>query len=96
LEEVCKIRLSNTMEDTIAWHYERHGVFTVKSAYRLAVQADQAEKLSMGEQHKPRWEPASVCSHMVSKRPSQGMHFRMAITPGRIGHSTKQEAPIED
>jgi ribonuclease HI len=53
IEEVCKIRLSNTMEDTIAWHYETHGVFTVKNAYRLAVQADQAKKLSMGSNTNP-------------------------------------------
>jgi hypothetical protein len=35
-EEVQKIRLSERIsEDHIVWHYERSGIFTVKSAYRL-------------------------------------------------------------
>jgi hypothetical protein len=40
IEEVCKLRLSSTMEDTIAWHYERSGIFSVRSAYRLALKSD--------------------------------------------------------
>jgi hypothetical protein len=38
VEEVLKIRLpSGNDEDFIAWHYERSGIFTVKSAYKLAL-----------------------------------------------------------
>lgn len=41
IEEIKKIRLSDRItEDYIAWHYEKSGIFTVKSAYWLAVQLD--------------------------------------------------------
>jgi hypothetical protein len=42
--EVHKIRLSYRMDDTIAWFYERIGLFTVRSAYKLAVALDQKEE----------------------------------------------------
>lgn len=36
-DEICKIRIpSNAVDDCVAWHYEKTGVFTVKSAYKLA------------------------------------------------------------
>ena len=36
-DEICKIRIpAREVEDCIAWHYEKTGVFTVKSAYKLA------------------------------------------------------------
>ena len=36
-EEICKLRLpSAETADSIAWHYEKSGQFTVKSAYKLA------------------------------------------------------------
>lgn len=36
-EEIYKIRIPSTeIEDCIAWHYERNGNFTVRSAYNLA------------------------------------------------------------
>lgn len=36
-EEICKMRIpSNMVEDCVAWHYENSGVFTIKSAYKLA------------------------------------------------------------
>jgi hypothetical protein len=38
IEEICKIRLSERMH---AWHYEKTGIFSVKSAYRLALEQDQ-------------------------------------------------------
>jgi hypothetical protein len=42
IEEICRIRLSNAIqEDTIAWHYEPSGIFSVRSAYRLAVSSAQ-------------------------------------------------------
>jgi hypothetical protein len=42
IEEICKIRLSERMhEDVIAWHYEKSGILSVKSAYRLALEQDQ-------------------------------------------------------
>jgi hypothetical protein len=44
-KEVLNIRLSQrTEEDILAWHYERSGVFTVQSAYKLALAEDQADK----------------------------------------------------
>jgi hypothetical protein len=37
IDQVKKLWLSNTLEDIVAWHYERHGLFSVRSAYRLAL-----------------------------------------------------------
>lgn len=36
-DEICKLTLpSSDVEDRLAWHYEKNGVFSVKSAYKLA------------------------------------------------------------
>lgn len=41
-EEICKIRLPSTdIEDCVAWHSEKSGVFTVRSAYKLGTQLKQ-------------------------------------------------------
>jgi hypothetical protein len=53
IEEVCKIRLSNMLEDTVAWHYERSGQFSVCSAYRLALQLEQNEQGVTGSSSHP-------------------------------------------
>ena len=38
-EVICKIKTSPRQEDDLlAWHYEKRGMFTVKSAYHLAVE----------------------------------------------------------
>ena len=37
VEEILKIKLYSSFEDIIAWHYERSGIFSVKSAYKLAL-----------------------------------------------------------
>lgn len=50
IEEIRRIRLSDTVsEDVIAWHYEKSGIFTVRSAYWLAVKIDQQEQHQMGQ-----------------------------------------------
>jgi hypothetical protein len=42
--EVLKIWLTkNGDEDILAWHLEHTGVFTVQSAYKIALEEDQAE-----------------------------------------------------
>jgi hypothetical protein len=39
VDEVLKIRpMQHGREDFMAWYYEKSGIFTVKSAYRLAVE----------------------------------------------------------
>uniref|UniRef100_A0A453S5H7 Reverse transcriptase zinc-binding domain-containing protein n=3 Tax=Aegilops tauschii subsp. strangulata TaxID=200361 RepID=A0A453S5H7_AEGTS len=41
-EEICKIKLPNTSaEDCVAWHSEKNGIFTVRSAYKLGFQLKQ-------------------------------------------------------
>ena len=36
-EEICKIPIPNTdTKDCIAWHFEKNGIFSVRSAYKLA------------------------------------------------------------
>jgi hypothetical protein len=48
--EVLKIRLTDRgKEDCIAWHYEKSGTFTVRSAYKLALEREQAEKKTRGK-----------------------------------------------
>jgi len=38
-EEILKIHIPKVhMNDKVAWFYEKNGIFTVRSAYRLAVQ----------------------------------------------------------
>jgi hypothetical protein len=47
--EVLKIRLTNRGdEDCIAWHYEKFGIFTVRSAYKLALVWEQANRRQVG------------------------------------------------
>jgi hypothetical protein len=50
IEEVLKLRLPERGgDDFIAWHYEKTGIFTVKSAYML----------SLKDEHKTWWEQGS-------------------------------------
>jgi hypothetical protein len=54
-EEINKIRLSEKMEeDVITWYYEKSGIFSVKSVYRLALQWEQEEKWETGKQYQCR------------------------------------------
>ncbi|XP_073362181.1 uncharacterized protein [Aegilops tauschii subsp. strangulata] len=39
-DEICKLNIpSSDVDDQIAWHYEKSGVFSVRSAYKLAAAA---------------------------------------------------------
>jgi hypothetical protein len=52
-KEVLNIRLTHRAEeDIIAWYYERSGIFSVKSAYKLALAEDLAEKCQTGSSAK--------------------------------------------
>jgi hypothetical protein len=64
--EVQKIWLSDRVEeDTIAWYYEKTGLFTVKSAYRLALQAD----------HEDAWQDgSSKCGWLTSLPKFMSLH----------------------
>ena len=43
-EEICKIKIPlNETEDHLAWNYEKNGIFTVRSAYRLGMNLKQQE-----------------------------------------------------
>jgi hypothetical protein len=42
-KEILAIPLCSEMEDWIAWHYDKKGVFSVKSAYRLGVSLRDAK-----------------------------------------------------
>jgi hypothetical protein len=49
IEEISKIRLSDRMEeDAIAWYYEKSGIFSVRSAYKLAIQQEKEGKWYTG------------------------------------------------
>jgi hypothetical protein len=49
IEEICKIHLSERyIEDMIAWHYEKSGIFTVRSVYKLALHIEQEERRQTG------------------------------------------------
>lgn len=59
IQEVLKIRLSDKVaEDTLAWHYERSGIFSVRSAYRLALQLNQGAAWEQGSSTNPGGERA--------------------------------------
>jgi hypothetical protein len=50
VEEVLKIKPARYgNEDTIAWFHERTGIFTVKSAYRLAMSEERTNEASSSE-----------------------------------------------
>jgi hypothetical protein len=54
VQEVRKIHLSDRiMKDTIAWNYERTGIFSVSSAYKLALQIENEEKWNEGSSTMP-------------------------------------------
>ena len=45
VEHILGIKLpSRPREDVLAWHYDRKGLFSVRSAYRLAKALDEEEK----------------------------------------------------
>jgi hypothetical protein len=43
IAKVRKITLLDRAEDMIAWYYEKTGLFTVQSAYKLAVELEQGD-----------------------------------------------------
>jgi len=44
-EQILGVKLpSKPREDVLAWHHDRKGLFSVKSAYRLAMALDEEEK----------------------------------------------------
>ena len=44
VEEIAKIKIpARRMEDFIAWHWEKTGLFTVRSAYNLALRIKQGQ-----------------------------------------------------
>jgi hypothetical protein len=52
--KVVKIRLPSYAEDDLlAWHYDRSGLFMVRSAYKLALEADQDDRLRTGSSSRP-------------------------------------------
>jgi hypothetical protein len=53
-DEVLKIRLSERIpDDFVVWHYERSGMFSVKSAYKLALEIDQSDTRQTGSSSRP-------------------------------------------
>ena len=54
VDEILKIRIPwRHMEDTLAWHYEKSACFSVRSAYRLAINLREVEKGLMGSSTSP-------------------------------------------
>jgi ribonuclease HI len=46
VEAILKIKIpSSNTQDCIAWHLEKNGIFTVKSAYKLAVRLSQQNRI---------------------------------------------------
>jgi hypothetical protein len=68
-KEVMKIHLPHQEgEDCLAWHYERSGIFTIRSAYKLALEIEQANK---------RQEDSNT-------RPDGSRHMYMAIWSAKV------------
>jgi hypothetical protein len=54
VEEIRKIWLSDRLkDDVVAWFYEKSGVFSVRSAYRIAVQHEQESTDQPGSSARP-------------------------------------------
>jgi hypothetical protein len=55
IEEIKKIRLSDRLDDdVVAWHYEKSGVFLVRSAYRITLQQEQGAMDQPGSNAMPK------------------------------------------
>ena len=52
VEEILKIKLYSSSKDIIAWHYERYGIFSVKSAYKLALNMSTLETHASSSENK--------------------------------------------
>ena len=44
VDAILKLRVNLDMEDRPAWHFDKKGLFSVKSAYKVAVQRREDEK----------------------------------------------------
>jgi hypothetical protein len=54
IEVIKRIRLSNRIEDDfIAWHYEKLGMFSVRNAYKLALQQEHELANRAGSSSRP-------------------------------------------
>lgn len=61
---ILKLRVNQDVEDQPAWHYDKKGMFSVKSAYKLAVQQREEENgrnatgadVGSGEQASFKWD----------------------------------------
>jgi hypothetical protein len=83
VNEVLKIRLSERIQDDhIAWFYERSGVFTVKSAYKLAVEAERDEESHAGSSARTNGSRPLYGGDMVSQCSFKGPYFCMASVAG--------------
>lgn len=88
-EEICKIRIPRSdMEDCIAWHYEKNGVFSVRSAYKLAAsiqgQASQSPSTSSSEAQD---DPVSVSACFAHRAAIDDTHADCSRCHGsQIGH----------
>jgi hypothetical protein len=47
-DEVLNMRLTDRSEDFIAWNYEKNGIFSVRSTYRLAIEIEQDNRPQVG------------------------------------------------
>jgi hypothetical protein len=79
--EVLQIRLSDkSQEDQIAWALEKSGIFSVKSAYRLALNIDF--KCKSG------WFMYIIQRYLVSKCSTKGKNICMETSSGGSRNST--------
>jgi hypothetical protein len=54
VEVILKIKFSYRTEDIIAWHFERSGIFSVKSAYKLALNLSTLDTHASSSENKNR------------------------------------------
>jgi len=52
VEEILKIKLYSSSEDIIVWHYERSDIFSIKSAYKVALNMSTHETHASSNENK--------------------------------------------
>ncbi|EEC80386.1 hypothetical protein OsI_22511 [Oryza sativa Indica Group] len=87
-ETICSIRVSSRQEDDfVAWHPDKHGKFSVRSAYGLACNLVNMETSSSSSSAgcKRMWNLIWQTNAPQKKRKTPGMCCADVLTPGTYG-----------
>ena len=73
---ILAIPVHQGRDDTIAWHFDKHKIFNVKSAYKVAHEALMRSRLSSGQQGGSNTGPSGLWKVVWKlKCPNKIKHF---------------------